>query len=522
MNNKLIFLGLVLLSLTACESLQQHRKITVVETEESPGLTDAICRMEIGSPPNTCVDNSLVHRHYSYKGKPHDYYTAFVEFDDQGWFWDRKQLESLLRFLYQPEEKDKDEYLIVLYAHGWQHNAKACDNNVVCFQRLLERFDVLEQRSTKRKVVGIYVGWRGRSLSVPGFDNLTFWERKKTASRVGTGGVTHLISQLNEFRNFKNTGRHGDKTQLIITGHSFGGLVIFSALSNLMVKRSSEMIDEGGRIEYNVAKSVGDLVVLINPAFEGSLYEPLYQVATNRCFPSRQRPVMLIVTSESDLATRLAFPAGRVFNTFYQRTQSKKTRPGQRETIMRAVGHLDRYRTHRLELADDRFNKDYPENEEADCGCPWLPEINEFDLAGDMEFVNRMQKYDDGQKKSDRYKGEPISDETKETINFHYGNDLKLSREVGGKKYAPNVPFLVIQASKNIIRDHSSIYDENFTDFLRRFYIRHVKERRNFPQECFRDVPACIPTDVTPCEQSCQRDDGSSCSSRPSDIGVVE
>ena len=36
-----------------------------------------------------------------------DYYLSFVEFDDQGWFADRRQMDALFALLKRLEEKDK-------------------------------------------------------------------------------------------------------------------------------------------------------------------------------------------------------------------------------------------------------------------------------------------------------------------------------------------------------------------------------------------------------------------------------
>ena len=79
-----------------------------------------------------------------------EYYLSVVEFDDQGWFADRRQMEALLALLKKIEQDNKEKQtnnhvLIYVYAHGWKHNASACDNNVVCFSRLLERTDLMER-----------------------------------------------------------------------------------------------------------------------------------------------------------------------------------------------------------------------------------------------------------------------------------------------------------------------------------------------------------------------------------------
>ena len=71
-------------------------------------------------------------------------------------------------------------------------------------------------------------------------------------------------------------------------------------------------------------------------------------------------------------------------------------------------------------------------------------------------------------------------------------------------EYAANYPYLVISATSDFIPDHSSIYGERFTDFLRRFYFRHLVQRVNFPYQCFdqKTNPECRATDITPCDRS--------------------
>src|SRR5207237_1717052 len=85
---------------------------------------------------------AVQHRHYQYKNyrdendksgeiRNADYHLAFVEFDDQGWFADRKQMEALFSLLRRLETEGKKRsgdghVLIFLYAHGWKHNASQC------------------------------------------------------------------------------------------------------------------------------------------------------------------------------------------------------------------------------------------------------------------------------------------------------------------------------------------------------------------------------------------------------------
>ncbi len=518
---RLIALALLISLVTACVHPQLYRPRTVAVAPDGQ-LLDAVCEP---SDQDNCADAALVRRSYRYADKVNEYYTAFVEFDDQGWFWDRKQMEVLLRLLYQHGQARKDEFLIVLYAHGWQHNAGACDSNVVCFQRILERFDVLERqgRGTPRKVVGVYVGWRGRSISEDFsiVDKLSFWQRKDAALRVGNGGVEQLLAMLNEFREYKNPERDRTKTQLLITGHSFGGQVVFTAIKNLLVHGATRLrTDDSERLGYEPARGVGDLIVLVNPAFEGSMYEPLHDAAVNRCFPESQRPALMIVTSETDYATRYAFPIGRWFNTRLQAFSAQRANRAEGDAIVKTVGHLDRYRTHTLSLVHPDADRRESGDADAPCGCPLLSPIGEYDVEADKAFIRKVQETSRAVRSTGRSEALIAAGEAADTLDYYYGENIKLTRETPSEdnasgEYAPNYPYLVIRAKPELIRDHGDIYDEDFVDFVRRFYLRHVNERVNFPAQCFRDTPACIPTDITPCERSCRRRDGASCSDRP-------
>ncbi len=321
MNNRhLLIILLACLWLPACAQFTPYRTgipdPTSVESckvdDSQPSLVD---KNNFGTPLALCEDekfasHAIQHRYYQAWDKPElklgeetkkgkgkqritgDYHLSFVEFDDQGWFADRRQMDALFTLLDKLEKENDGSTLIYVYAHGWKHNASSCDNNVICFSRLLERTDLVQRVQATmvdkdniqpRNVVGIYIGWRG--LPFDGvLNNLSFWSRKDTAARVGRGGVFELLTRLKDYRNnrFKDfcvgalnedtqenlLRRYPDcesyiaeakivasenantlpldppnrePTQLIITGHSFGGLVIYSALSHALMERAAKI-----------------------------------------------------------------------------------------------------------------------------------------------------------------------------------------------------------------------------------------------------------------------------------------
>lgn len=436
------------------------------------------------------ADHAIQHRHYRYTSRSGeqrsgDYHLAFVEFDDQGWFADRKQMEALFLLLkaLERQQATRGEVLLFVYAHGWKHNASGCDNNVVCFSRLLERMDISEralQAKGPRAVVGVYVGWRGLSFHAGPLTNLTFWDRKSTAERVGRGGVTELLVRLNDYRRARNPNRESHRTQLVITGHSFGGLIVYSALFHSLMERAARTeLAPTGEARYATATSFGDLVVLVNPAFEGSLYEPLFHITTSRCYADGQRPVMMIVTSEADDATGAAFPVGRTFGTLFEHARS----PEQARSILRTVGHDPRYQTHALRTLPG-MSEAPPLEDLSACGCPYLAPTASFDFR---KYLRDLVDAHDGR---------------------GYGSAVEL---IADSKYTPNYPYLVVKTDAGVIADHNAIYNERFTEFLHLFFLRHIALKQHFPAGCWRDVDACDPTGFVPCERSCRLEDGSSC-----------
>ena len=102
------------------------------------------------------------------------YKMAFIEFGDQGSALDESQRAAALSVIRKAERP-----LLFVYIHGWQNDAVSGD---ACkfehFLDTLSRFP--EMREHKIDLIGVYIAWRGKDLTVPGLDLLTFWNRKST------------------------------------------------------------------------------------------------------------------------------------------------------------------------------------------------------------------------------------------------------------------------------------------------------------------------------------------------------
>ncbi|MDB5982592.1 MAG: Esterase [Pseudomonas sp.] len=338
----------------------------------------------------TACTTSMLYRHKEAGQAKFDYSLGFVEFNDQGDPWpasgSQQQMAVVLGYL-ERQAADQD-LLMVVFVHGWHHSAKGQepgapsshederDGNVKTFQTVLQGLALAEGKQAKalnrapREIAGIYVGWRGDSITAEPLNDLTFWDRKNTAAQVGHGGVTELLSRIELIKRTQDSKARDaaakpaslgattvpatgcerliasgqaitSQTKLVVVGHSFGGLVVQSAVGQILEDRAVRT--KGG--DYGCQLDVegfGNLVVLINPAFEAQRYSVIHNLAAARKFyPAQQLPVELILTSQSDDATKYLFPAGRHVSTLFDRN-------GWDAQNITAVGHYKPYITHTL------------------------------------------------------------------------------------------------------------------------------------------------------------------------------
>lgn len=428
---------LLAFTLSACISHQQYR------TQYDPCIS--------AKPDTDCITSAV--QEFQNQATPEENYSlGFIEFDDQGQLWDRQQMQKVTGQLWA--DSANQELLMVVFVHGWKHNAKVGDDNIDSFRQTLRRLSVMESRISEmtgnkpRKVAGVYLGWRGGSVSLWGAKELTFWDRKSTAHTVGYGGVTEVLSQLEQLQKTKREIARRDNqessTRLVIVGHSFGGAVVYSALSELLENRFVQTLGPNSVVSNPVG--VADLVVLINPAFEAMRYAPLWSMATERrSYFDNQLPVLAILTSEADWATKYAFPAGRLFSTLFE-TERKEpfTNPvtkaveeyGQGKANVTTVGHFDDFKTHYLkasaELKDDEEMK--------------------FNLAGEMSLFKRASLGWEG-------------DHPGSKIVFD-GSTLERTANSVGRN-----PYLNIYVDKELIHDHNDINDPRIETFVRQLIL---------------------------------------------------
>lgn len=302
----------------------------------------------------------------SYYQEYSGYDLAIVEFTERGnSFSDQREDYVLNRIR---DYADEDGVVVVTFVHGWKHNAKETDENLNSFKQNLER--LAEDRATlkNRRLVGVFVGWRGASITIPYLDMVTFWDRKSVAEEVGKGGVTRLLLELNKI----DAGN--PMNVLVIVGHSFGGAIVVSAVSEILTEKitSDQTLgkpDSDGTPSR--VRGIGDAVIVLNPAIEANQLLPLVESAISRTYSSMQSPVFVSMSTDDDVATHTAFPVGQTLGLlftwhqhdlkrshYYDRITGDKLLLREEHLDSTTVGNFAPFLTHRLTL--DLSQQDTP------------------------------------------------------------------------------------------------------------------------------------------------------------------
>ena len=432
------------------------------------------CVTSAGADSPGCDSHSLQeHRISDFPGR--FFLLGFVEIDDQGKPYIRGQIDTLFARL--EEEARYKDLSIIIYIHGWKHNDTAADTNVQAFRAFLGQMAEMELRRAPsywpaREVAGIYVGWRGLSFDAGEVgEDLTFWARMAAAHRVAEGSVREVLARAKALRDAideTSWPRHQTprNTRLVTIGHSFGGLIVYTALSQYFLDRAVQtgMADyarslgsdlqadtKGGNKEI---AGYGDLVVVVNPAIEAMRFEPIREVIETRrgpgSFAPDQNPVFVEVTSEADWATGIAFPAGRLVNTTFENF----TGDAERREAMSSLGHYPAFWTHKLEGPTPV----------ADPGKV-LPPIDPYAECREFAQFNAQER---------------PGGYLRPGWRRQYRTEATLT-QLAQSQYDPNDPFWIVTTDQSMIRSHNDIEEPVFVDFVRQVYDDMVRLKEAVP-----------------------------------------
>lgn len=333
---------------------------------------------------------------------------AYVEIDDQGSLRNRQQLnnvKSLIRLRGGAQLKAGKPHVVFLFVHGWKHNASPDDDNVRAFREALQQYSNI---NADARVTGVYVGWRGLSTKAPLMKMLSFWARKRVSVEVGSGALVDVLATV-------ENSAVDTESMMISIGHSFGGSALFNATRQILLSRLDSPPKRPAEEPFPYQAGVGDLLLIINPAFEAMQYWPLHSamrgkiaefVEAGGVVPKGMPPRLVIYQSQADKATRYAFPAARLLpvyllESYTKNTESTNESDGLSQLSMDrfGIGHYCKLTTHSLininrkssdgksyydnscvkpELINESTIRNLLDKRKLDAGCGTQPHLSEF------------------------------------------------------------------------------------------------------------------------------------------------
>jgi len=197
-------------------------------------------------------------------------------------------------------------------------------------------------------------------------------------------------------------------------------------------------------------KPLGDVVILLNPAFEASRHYNLNELAVSIShYPEAQRPVLAIFTSKGDWATHYAFPIGRFFSTIFQKNRHDKLQGAANRD---AVGWFKQFITHNLA---------YDTNATATAAghSTLSPQTRKHEIHNEQKMQESNQNVH-----SQRQKWHPNAPKPA-VYSF---DDCVLKPH---DSYRPGDPFMIVSVDKKIMSGHSDIANPVIINFLREFIL---------------------------------------------------
>jgi len=245
-------------------------------------------------------------RHYFHRALVHE---AYIEFDAQGHLFQPKQLDdatTLIRELRNGSDNGDKRLFLMVFVHGWKNNASEDSGNVWGFRRLLDQEAWRFQRENSNVLVmGVYIGWPGDASKIGRL--FTFAPVDQIAQTIGAGDLDGVLEGLLKAAK----GEHFDSNPtVVLIGHSLGGMVLERAMLRLL----NRTVDELGPSAAELP-APADLTLLLNAAASASQARPFLEKLASQnihCVSGgHDVPLLVSMTSDGDVVTKLTFPGGK-------------------------------------------------------------------------------------------------------------------------------------------------------------------------------------------------------------------
>lgn len=398
-------------------------------------------RAPAGSPGSELISGE-------YDSVPYRFKLGFVEFNDDGYLVDPQQEQALLSGI-EADATQPGFDLVVLFVHGWNHDAGKEDSNVGCFREFLRAAAVMQARYEQvhkrpRRVHGIYAGWPGVVYPDSQWQQATtFWGRESAVDRLAErGALLQLISRISAIKHKAGPRR----VMFVVVGHSLGGRGLYRALRPL-IQNSLATADYSAQLP-----PIADLALMVNPALTADDHKTLADLVASSPHANAAVPRFVIATSQADSVLRRQFRWSRYVGTLVRGDFGLSV-----DSRTTALGAYRPYVTHSLSLT--QLSTPGYENGKGDAKCPSMM-LDELDIVRRAQTIaNKNELYDFETIVHRNGRGEPL-----------YQTDLKATSTTAG-------PLMVVEVDGKIIPDHNDLFTAPFVDFVARMLNREFYEK---------------------------------------------
>jgi hypothetical protein len=269
------------------------------------------------------------------------FYKAWLEFRDAGSLWSSDQKKAILAKIAELKKENRPLYLVA-FVHGWHHNADdgGSLSDLARAKRDPVKFDyfmarqadqlrrLMEQRGSAAhaNVLGIFVGWRGDSVTTFPFNKFTIGNRAAAADRLARN--RNNDSLYITLRDINAAALDADpNARMLIAGHSLGGRVLSQMLVNEIVSGTPEPLGKNTQI------------LALEPAVGADCYDRAFGPNAPAA-PKAERPTFISISSQDDTAISRIYPFGSIFLIHDCSTKSSASGV--------TIGNHDDYLTHTL------------------------------------------------------------------------------------------------------------------------------------------------------------------------------
>ena len=241
---------------------------------------------------------------------------SYLEVNEQGLLFDPAQLQAVLDRIELLKEPKRPVFVFT-YAHGWHHNARTppvtaeadglaynaykFDYFMARFAEHVRRLYELNGNDNAPIMLGVYVGWRGKSTTDPLANDINVGNRALAADVIarkrGAGSLYDALKQISD-----KLAESGPSARMIATGHSLGGRL----MSRMFLPEIA-----GGTL-HPLGRQT--LIAAIEPAISAACYDDIF-AARDTVGQQGRLPSFIAITSKDDVAVVDGFRFGHLAPT---------------------------------------------------------------------------------------------------------------------------------------------------------------------------------------------------------------